>query len=77
MADYFAQVFINSDKLFPYIRKEQLEALPFVPPTAEILEEFEDVLHRPNEMDAALREQRLNELALSAFGLEEDNNGEN
>ncbi len=35
MNDYFHAVFVNDDKLFPYIRKEQLDQLPIAMPSPQ------------------------------------------
>ncbi|MGD9629232.1 MAG: TaqI-like C-terminal specificity domain-containing protein [Pyrinomonadaceae bacterium] len=62
--EYFGSVFINEDKLFPYVRKEQLSQLPFpdlTPPMAEILEklakqrsEFPSGTKRANEIESQI-----------------------
>ncbi len=39
---YFSRTFVNRDKLFPYIRKEQIDALPLFMPTLSILKKVED-----------------------------------
>jgi len=39
---YFSRTFVNRDKLFPYIRKEQIEALPLLTPSPAMLKRIED-----------------------------------
>lgn len=54
MNDYFQSIFGNDDKLFPYIRKEQLDRLPIALPSAE---EERYIVSRVRQIPDALPEQ--------------------
>jgi hypothetical protein len=78
MNEYFHRVYVNDDKLFPYIRKKQIESLPVAEPLAEQVEVVVTLSRELNEMsfngsadqdEGLLKAQmaRIDEVILQAY----------
>lgn len=66
MNEYFRACFVNDDKLFPYIRKEQIESLPIALPTPAEDKEIRDLLRQSDDLrDAA--QHRVEEIIRSVY----------
>lgn len=78
---WFRKIYINDDKLFPYIRKNQLETIPIknTGTTADILNEVNSLVKRiqtkkinNSSLDTSDLESQVDELVMDLYGLNEE-----